>query len=58
MPALPAPVLKNFKHHIRIYQGDCLEILGAIPEGVVDLIFADPPYFFRTMGLRAMRGRW
>src|SRR5258708_33449716 len=27
-----------------IYQGDCREILAALPEKSVDLIFADPPY--------------
>ena len=40
--ALPAPAFNDEKHHIRIYQGDCLEILAAIPEGTVDLVFADP----------------
>jgi len=28
----------------QIIQGDCLEILEALPEKSVDLIFADPPY--------------
>ena len=28
----------------RIYKGDCLKILPAIPSESVDLIFADPPY--------------
>jgi DNA modification methylase len=27
-----------------IYQGDCVEVLQALPERSVDLIFADPPY--------------
>jgi len=27
-----------------ILQGDCVEILGRLPEASVDLIFADPPY--------------
>src|SRR5258708_11320856 len=30
-----------------IYQGDCREILAALPEKSVDLIFADPPYNLR-----------
>ena len=42
---LPAPVFHDVRHHIKIYQGDCLEILAAIPANCVDLIFADPPYF-------------
>lgn len=28
----------------QIIQGDCLEVLKALPENSVDLIFADPPY--------------
>ena len=55
--ALPAPVFKDSKHHIRIYQGDCLEILAAIPEGVVDLIFADPPYFLSNNGITCHAGK-
>ena len=57
MPALPAPVFKDTRHHIRIYQGDCLEILAAIPEAVVDLIFADPPYFLSNNGITCHAGK-
>jgi modification methylase len=28
----------------RVIEGDCIESLRALPEGSVDLIFADPPY--------------
>ncbi|MCC7491368.1 MAG: site-specific DNA-methyltransferase [Fimbriimonadaceae bacterium] len=28
----------------QVLQGDCLELLPQLPEGSVDLIFADPPY--------------
>ncbi len=28
----------------QILQGDCVEVLSALPAGSVDLIFADPPY--------------
>ena len=34
-PILPGPVFADAKHHIKIYQGDCLEILAAVPEGSV-----------------------
>src|SRR5215468_11066059 len=30
--------------HGRIIQGDCVEAMNAMPEGVADLVFADPPY--------------
>lgn len=45
------------KHHIRLYQGDCLEILAAIPEDSVDLIFADPPYFLSNGGITCHAGK-
>jgi site-specific DNA-methyltransferase (adenine-specific) len=55
--ALPEPVFTDAKHHIKIYQGDCLEILAAIPENQVDLIFADPPYFLSNDGITCHAGR-
>jgi len=54
---LPEPVFHDKKHGIRIYQGDCLEILAAIPEGCIDLIFADPPYFLSNNGITCHAGR-
>jgi len=56
-PPLPAPVFHDAAHHIKIYQGDCLEILAAIPEASVDLIFADPPYFLSNNGITCHAGR-
>jgi site-specific DNA-methyltransferase (adenine-specific) len=50
-------VFHDPKHHIKIYQGDCLEILAAIPEDCVDLIFADPPYFLSNDGITCHAGR-
>jgi site-specific DNA-methyltransferase (adenine-specific) len=54
---LPDPVFHDPKHHIKIYQGDCLEILPAIPENCVDLIFADPPYFLSNDGITCHAGK-
>ncbi|HET8923440.1 MAG TPA: site-specific DNA-methyltransferase [Candidatus Acidoferrum sp.] len=45
------------KHHLRIYQGDCLEILEKIPESSVDLVFADPPYFLSNGGITCHAGK-
>jgi site-specific DNA-methyltransferase (adenine-specific) len=28
----------------KLYQGDCLEIIAGVPDGSVDLVFADPPF--------------
>jgi site-specific DNA-methyltransferase (adenine-specific) len=55
--SLPAPVFDDPKHHIRIYQGDCLEILEKIPESSVDLVFADPPYFLSNGGITCHAGK-
>ncbi len=55
--ALPEPVFHDPKHHIKIFQGDCLEILPQIPEACVDLIFADPPYFLSNDGITCHAGR-
>ena len=55
--ALPAPVFHDAKHHIKIFQGDCLDILAAIPPSCVDLIFADPPYFLSNNGITCHAGR-
>jgi site-specific DNA-methyltransferase (adenine-specific) len=55
--SLPAPAFDDPKHHLRIYQGDCLEILEKIPENSVDLVFADPPYFLSNGGITCHAGR-
>jgi site-specific DNA-methyltransferase (adenine-specific) len=54
---LPEPAFHDPRHHIKIYQGDCLAILAAIPEASVDLIFADPPYFLSNGGITCHAGR-
>ena len=54
---LPAPAFDDVKHHIRLYHGDCLEILAQIPESSVDLVFADPPYFLSNGGITCHAGK-
>ena len=34
----------------RIIEGDCVAKMAALPEGSVDLIFADPPYHLQLNG--------
>lgn len=55
--AFPAPVFHDPLRDIKIFQGDCLQILATIPEGVVDLIFADPPYFLSNDGVTCQAGK-
>jgi site-specific DNA-methyltransferase (adenine-specific) len=54
---LPTPAFDDPKHHLRIYQGDCLDILAQIPPSSVDLIFADPPYFLSNGGITCHAGK-
>jgi site-specific DNA-methyltransferase (adenine-specific) len=54
---LPKPFFRDPNHHIKIYQGDCLEILAGIPADYVDLIFADPPYFLSNDGITCHAGK-
>jgi len=55
--SLPAPAFDDSKHHLRIYHGDCLELLAQIPESSVDLVFADPPYFLSNGGITCHAGK-
>jgi site-specific DNA-methyltransferase (adenine-specific) len=54
-------ILSDETHGIWLYQGNCLEILDALiaryPEGVFDMIFADPPYFLSNGGITCHAGR-
>src|SRR5258708_4885256 len=34
----------------RVLVGDCVELMSGLPEGSVDLIFADPPYNLQLAG--------
>ncbi|MHB8540352.1 MAG: DNA-methyltransferase [Candidatus Acidiferrales bacterium] len=54
---LGEPVFHDAKHHIKLYQGDCLEILAALPESCIDVIFADPPYFLSNGGITCHAGK-
>jgi modification methylase len=35
-----------------ILDGDCIAVMNGLPEGSVDLIFADPPYNLQLKGTR------
>jgi site-specific DNA-methyltransferase (adenine-specific) len=52
-----APYYENIEHHVRLYHGDCLEILPQLPENSVDMIFADPPYFLSNGGITCHAGK-
>ena len=35
---------------VKLYRGDCLELMKDIPDGSVDLVLTDPPYLIETTG--------
>jgi site-specific DNA-methyltransferase (adenine-specific) len=41
----------------RLVGGDCLEVMAALPEHSIDLIFADPPYLLSNGGTTCSSGR-
>lgn len=51
------PYFHNPVHHIKLFQGDCIEILKSVPDNCVDLIFADPPYFLSNGGITCHAGK-
>lgn len=46
---------------IYLYHGDCLEVMDTLrakhPDGVFDMIFADPPYFLSNGGITCHAGK-
>ena len=34
---------------IRLYNGDCMEVLKSLPDNSVDLIVTDPPYLIENI---------
>ncbi|MFC1937234.1 DNA-methyltransferase [Chloroflexota bacterium] len=51
------PYHKNGEHFIKLFCGDCLQILTQFPQNSVDMIFADPPYFLSNGGITCHAGR-
>lgn len=42
---------------VRIYHGDCLEVLPQLPQGSSDMLFTDPPYNVKYEAEKAPSGR-
>ena len=57
----PSLIYTSDNPFIRLYHGNCLELLDAIaakyPEGRFDAIFADPPYFLSNGGITCHAGK-
>ncbi len=54
-------VFKDAEKGILLYQADCLEFMDILikkyPEGIFDMIFADPPYFLSNGGITCHAGK-
>jgi site-specific DNA-methyltransferase (adenine-specific) len=57
----PAPVLADDARGVWLYRGNSLAALDAMteryPDGLFDMIFADPPYFLSNGGITCHAGR-
>lgn len=40
-----------------LLQGDCMELIGQVPDNSIDAIFADPPYFLSNGGISVQSGK-
>ena len=60
-PVPPRLIFRSESPFVRLYHGNCLELLDAIavryPEGRFDAIFADPPYFLSNGGITCHAGK-
>ncbi|MFH1532874.1 MAG: DNA methyltransferase [Pseudomonadota bacterium] len=45
------------EHRFQLVHGDSLQVLRRIPDGTVDMIFADPPYFLSNGGVTCQGGK-
>ncbi|MGC2423420.1 MAG: DNA methyltransferase [Nitrospirota bacterium] len=52
------PYFYDKDHSIKLFHGDCIEILNNhVPASCVDVIFADPPYFLSNGGITCHAGK-
>jgi len=55
------PAFQDEQSNVRIYSGDCVDVLQQIakaePNGCIDTIFADPPYFLSNGGISCQAGK-
>ena len=53
----PDPHWRSADGRVRLFKGDCLSVLAALPAESVDVIFADPPYFLSNGGTTCRAGK-
>ncbi|ASZ73293.1 DNA methylase [Arthrobacter phage JayCookie] len=47
---MPAPSLHYEDSNVKLWHGDCVEVLKTLPDNSVDAVVTDPPYGIRFMG--------
>ncbi len=54
-------VFRNDEHGVILYKNDCLNLMDILieqyPDGIFDMIFADPPYFLSNGGITCHAGK-
>ena len=51
------PIYQSSTHDFTLYQGDCMQVIGQLPDNSLDAIFADPPYFLSNGGISVQSGK-
>jgi site-specific DNA-methyltransferase (adenine-specific) len=59
-PTPPRLVFRDERNELSLFHGNCLDLLNRIatkyPEGIFDMVFADPPYFLSNGGSTCQNG--
>lgn len=51
------PLYQSNSQDFTLYQGDCMQVIGQLPDNSLDAIFADPPYFLSNGGISVQSGK-
>ena len=51
------PYFYDPAHAVKLFHGDCIQVLKEIPDNCIDMIFADPPYFLSNGGITCHAGK-
>lgn len=51
------PVFKSANTDFTLYHGDCMQVIGQLPDNSLDAVFADPPYFLSNGGISVQSGK-
>lgn len=51
------PAFQSSNKDFTLLQGDCMELIGQLPDNSIDAIFADPPYFLSNGGISVQSGK-